>query len=181
MVKKLDTIDSSLIHDNPFWSTRKDRYRLPDGSEGDYFYVDSRGSVIVLPRLDDGRTVMVRQWRYLFGRASVEFPGGGIAEDTTPVQAARRELMEEAGLGFEETDLTLLGSFAPCDGMTNERCHVFEVLRTFPVGPAPEPSEEFEIVAYFPREIDERVLSGEIFDGMSVAAWGMSVLRRPPL
>ena len=78
MSEKWQQISRETLFDNPYYRISHDRYRRPDGEIGDYYYVDIPGSTMVVPALADGRLVLVRQYRYLMARPSLEFPAGGL-------------------------------------------------------------------------------------------------------
>jgi ADP-ribose pyrophosphatase len=142
---------------------------LPSGKEGEYHYVDSYGSSCVVPVLPEGSILLVNQYRYLAGRESLEFPCGAVKEGSTHDQTAWQELAEETG--YSATSLVLAGSFNPYNGVTNEICQVYIARDLRFVGGSPDDTEEFETIALTPDEIDRRMRTGAIWDGMSIAAW----------
>lgn len=154
---------------NPWWSYMHDTVLLPSGSRGEYHYVHTPGSVMVIPRRDDGRIVLVRQYRYLNDRESVEFPAGGIKDGAAAEDAARDELREETSL--QAGRLTKLGSFNPFNGVTDELCALFLAERLATCEGTPDETEEFEILHRSPDEITAMIVAGEIWDGMTLAAW----------
>ncbi len=153
-----------------------DEYNWPDGTVGEYHYVQTNGSTMIIPQLDETTFVLTRQYRYLNGRVSLEFPGGGIKKGLEPEQNAREELEEEAG--YEAGYLNELGIFNPFNGVTDEICHVFLARDLNFVGAKPEPSEEFEIITLSFNEIEEKIRTGELWDGMSLASWSLYLTRR---
>jgi ADP-ribose pyrophosphatase len=85
-----------------FLEVRRDDVRLPDGSTATREYIRHPGAVAVIPLLDDGRLVLVRQFRYPIGRTIVEFPAGKLDAGEAPLSCARRELAEETGYRARE-------------------------------------------------------------------------------
>lgn len=79
----LRRISTVQLARNPYWEYWLDTYSLRDGREQPYYFVHTRGSVMIIPITEDGSLVMVRQFRYLWQRESIEFPGGGIPEGAT--------------------------------------------------------------------------------------------------
>ncbi|MBK9249900.1 MAG: NUDIX hydrolase [Ignavibacteria bacterium] len=68
------------------------------GTVGEYHYVHSRGATLIIPQLPDGTFILVRQFRYLLQRESLEFPCGGINPQwAEPLENAHKELLEETG------------------------------------------------------------------------------------
>lgn len=92
-----ETIRTEQVFAGRLLDVRRDRVRLPDGSESTREYIVHPGAVVVVPLLDDGRLVMERQWRYPLERAMLEFPAGKLEAGEPPLQCAKRELLEETG------------------------------------------------------------------------------------
>jgi ADP-ribose pyrophosphatase len=171
MLKRLAPISMEVLHRNPWWEYRHDRYLHPDDSEGDFYYVHTPGAVFVIPELEDGRIALLRQFRYLNQRESLEFVGGGMKQGKSHEEMAREELLEEAG--YEAGALVKLGWFNPMNGATDEECHVF-LAKGLKAGEArPESSEEFEAVIVTKDELSGLIRTGEIWDGMTLAAFAL--------
>lgn len=165
-------ISTEIVHQNPWWQYRHDHYELPSGAKGEYFYVDKPGSVMIIPFLEDGRVVMVREYRYLNERWSIEFPGGGVIEGDIFEDAARKELLEETGFTAEE--FVNVGEFNPHNGIANELCRIYLSKGLVQGAPQLDLGEEaMETIARRPDEIDEMVSRNEIWDGMTLAAWAL--------
>ncbi|CAD5374458.1 ADP-ribose pyrophosphatase [Rubrivivax sp. A210] len=85
-----------------FLEVRRDTVRLPDGSSATREYIQHPGAVAVVPILDDGRLVMVRQYRYPIAKVLLEFPAGKRDPGETTLACAMRELAEETGYTARE-------------------------------------------------------------------------------
>lgn len=171
MIKKFDTIKTEQLHENPYWVYRKDEYLMPNGEHGEYYYVETPGSVFVIPALPDNRFVLVKQYRYLNGKYSIEFPGGGIKAAFSILENAENELKEEAGIIAGK--IRKIGEYNPLNGVTNEICHVYFAEDLSFVSNAPDAGEEFSILTFNESEIDSLIKSGELWDGMTLAAWSL--------
>jgi ADP-ribose pyrophosphatase len=171
-LSKWKKLSQRELDKNPWWVYRQDTFMLPNGEVGDYFYVHTNGSSLVIPLLDDGTIVMVKQYRYLCDEESLEFPCGGVKAAGDYLSTAIHELAEEAG--FASADLRHVGQFNPFNGVTNEWCRVYIAKQLRTVEARPDVTEEFELQHLRPTEIDERIRSGEIWDGMSIAAWAIA-------
>lgn len=92
---------SVYLHRQPWLTVRKDHLRLSNGEEiPDYFVLEYPNWVNTLGITKEGLFVLVRQYRHALGRASYELCAGvAEASDADPVDAARRELLEETGYG----------------------------------------------------------------------------------
>lgn len=170
-------VSESVVVENPWWAYRRDAVEMPNGRPGEYHYVHTEGSAMVVPVLASGRLLMVRQYRHLASRESLEFPGGGVKHGATPEDTARSELAEEVGQAAGE--LVPVGRFNPFNGVTDEMCHVFLARGLVPAaGARPDETEELEVESVAPEDLEARILAGEVWDGMTIAAWH---LARPAL
>jgi ADP-ribose pyrophosphatase len=163
------TLTRAVQFKNPWWSYGKDTVVLPSGKEGEYHYVHSLGSACVIPVDENGKVLLVNQYRYLGGRESLEFPCGAVKEGATHDQTAWHELAEETG--FSAVSLVCIGEFNPYNGVTDEMCRVYLARDLRNVGANPDETEQFELVRLAPSEISRMIQSGELWDGMTIAAW----------
>ena len=167
-----EKVSSEIKFKNPWWTYKFDKCRLPDGKEYDYHYVHTAGSSFIIPVKDNGKILLVNQYRYLNDRFSIEFPGGGIKENQLPEFVARKELIEETGL---KGDLKKIGYFNPYNGIADEICHVFIANNLMPSDEEiKDEQEEFEMVELTPPEIEQKIQSNEIYDGMTMASWAIA-------
>lgn len=154
---------------NNWWTYLIDEVQLPSGKSGEYHYVHTNGSSLVIPVFDDGKILMVKQYRYLAGKESLEFPCGSIADGVTVEQMAAQELAEEAGV--EAGELTFVGVYNPYNGVTDEMCNVFIARKLTPFYIPHDDTEEFERITLCREDIESKIKSNEIWDGMTLAAW----------
>jgi ADP-ribose pyrophosphatase len=168
-LKPWKTVSTSVKFKNPWWTYKLDRFAMASGKEGEYHYVHTNGSSLVVPILPDGRIMMVKQYRYLARRESIEFPCGAVKDGSTYDETAAHELVEETG--YEAGEMAKSGLFNPYNGVTDEMCQVYIARQLRHVGAKPDETEEFEFVPMTPEEIEAMILDGTIWDGMSVAAW----------
>jgi len=164
-------LSQEQVTSNPWWTYRRDRYQLPNGATGEYHYVHTEGASMIIPVDDDDRLVMVRQYRYLCNRDSLEFPCGGVKPESSYDQTAAMELAEEAGLSAES--LTPAGEFNPYNGVTDEVCRVYLARGLKPGSARPDETEEFSVVRLTPEELEDRISAGHVWDGMTLAAWSL--------
>ncbi len=166
---KWKRISQSVLSKNPWWTYKRDEFILPNGRQGEYFYVHTNGASLIVPVLGDGRLVLVNQYRDLCDRESLEFPCGGVKDGDTYDNTAVQELEEEAG--YRARDWRIAGEFDPYNGVTDELCRVFIASNLSAVGSKPDETEEFERLTLTSDEIEARIVSGVIWDGMTIAAW----------
>ncbi len=85
-----------------FLEVRRDEVRLPDGCSTTREYIRHGGAVGIVPLLDDGRVVLVRQYRYPVARVLLEWPAGKLDAGESQLGCAMRELAEETGYRARE-------------------------------------------------------------------------------
>jgi ADP-ribose pyrophosphatase len=147
---------------------RRDRVRWPDGTEADYRVIEGPEAVFVVPYLQNGSTVLVRQWRHSWQETSWEIPAGTLEPGEEPLACAHRELREEAGLIAD--DWTPLGT-ARGTALLTGRAHLFLARGLRRVQRTPEPYERDMILREVPfRTALDAALSGEIEHAASISA-----------
>lgn len=174
MTKKYITLQSEVVHQNPRWAYKHDQVQLPSGGASDYFYGEKAGGVIIVPVLTDGRLLLVRQERYLQGKQSVEFPRGAMGVSELPSEAATREFVEETGSNLDE--LVGLGVIESWNTSLRNPLHIF--LATGVLAGSGQhvvdPDEEIEVMFRRVDEFEDMIRRGEIWDGITLAAWALA-------
>lgn len=147
---------------------REDAIRFPDGVEAIYTVLVNPDSAFVVPHFDNGETVLVRQWRHAWEESSWEVPAGTVDRDEEPLECARRELAEEAGLiGVRYTSLGVVHGAAFLTG----HAHLFLVESLTETDRRPEGSEQDMEVLRLPFvEALDAALEGQIIHSGSVTA-----------
>jgi len=90
-------LETERVFDGRLLDVRRDLVALPDGSTASREYIVHPGAVVMIPLLDDGRLVLVRQYRYPMRRVMLEFPAGKLDAGEPVLACAQRELAEETG------------------------------------------------------------------------------------
>jgi len=171
MNKKYSQISTDILANNPYWDYKRDLYTLPDLTIGEFHYIETKGSVMIIPLLTLKSMIMVKQFRYLNQQNSLEFPGGGCKTIFSIDENAKRELIEETG--YNTHNLIKIGSFNPFNGVTNEICNVYLAKDIIKQNSNPDQSEEFEILNIHFDTFEQLIRSGDIWDGMTLAVWSM--------
>ena len=146
-------------------------FRAPDGSTFDRDFVHHPGAVAVVPLLADHRVLLVRQYRTPLGRETLELPAGVCdKEGEARVEAARRELEEEAGLvpGAIEELLTIHTG----PGFTDEEITLYLATELVETARAADGVEEQHMVSEIIdlADLDDLTSSGAISDAKTVLA-----------
>jgi ADP-ribose pyrophosphatase len=176
MSDKFSRISSRIIETNPYWNYKLDEYKLPSGANGEYHYVDSRGSTLIIPELDKNKIILTTQFRYLNQKESIELPGGGLALGLSYEENALKELEEETG--YTAGKMEFLGEFNPFNGVTNEICKVYLATELSEKKVVQDETESITISTYTPDEIFNLITSNKIWDGMSISAYLIYTIKK---
>jgi ADP-ribose pyrophosphatase len=152
------------------------RFEPPEGPARDFWVVEAPDWINVIPLTDEGRVVMVRQYRFGIEGFTLEIPGGMCDPGEPPATAGGRELREETG--YEARELVPLGFVHPNPAVQTNRCHTFLALGVRPAG-APEPDEDeaFEVVTVPLGDIPGLIRDGTITHALVIAAFHLLSLR----
>jgi ADP-ribose pyrophosphatase len=145
-----------------------DTVKLPNGEQSMREIVRHPGAVAVVPLLDNGEIVMVRQFRLPAGRVMLEIPAGTLHEGEDPQLGAERELQEE--IGQRPGKLQPIGGEFTAPGYTTEYIHFFLATELEESKLAVDDDEFLENVTLPLDEALRRVENGEIADGKTIAA-----------
>lgn len=124
--------------------------------------------VNVVPVTEDGRVVLVRQYRAGTDAMTLEIPGGTLDEgETDPAAAAKRELLEETGYLADE--LIFLGRVVPNPAIQGNYCHFYLAPGVKPVGPQHlDPNEEMSVEVVRLEDIRRMIADHEIVHALGI-------------
>ncbi|MBC7941437.1 MAG: NUDIX hydrolase [Chitinophagaceae bacterium] len=152
----------------------RDEVKLPDGGLATREYIRHPGAVAVLPLLDDGRVVLVRQFRYPVGRVLLELPAGKLEEGESTLACGQRELMEETG--FVADEWAYAGEIHNAAAYSTESIWLW-FARGLTAGPQRLDRGEFvEVVRHSEAELDDLQAAGQLPDVKTVI--GLHILQR---
>lgn len=132
-------------------------------------FIKHKGAAAVVPVTEDGKILMVRQYRNALERYTLEIPAGALdAEDEPGLTCASRELEEETGYRSEHLEwlITLRTTVTFC----NERIEVYVAKDLIPSRQHLDEDEFIDLKAYSLDELKEKIFSGEIEDAKTVAS-----------
>jgi ADP-ribose pyrophosphatase len=142
--------------------------RMPSGKTVQREIVRHPGAVLIVPVLDSGEVVLIRNFRISLERPLYECPAGTM-EPPEPAEAcAARELVEETG--YEAATLVSLGWFYTTPGLTDEKMHAFVGKGLRPVGQDLEEDECISVCPVPREEAFAMIDRGEITDAKSMLA-----------
>ena len=124
-MEEIKRIKRELVYEGKIVEFYKDTMAIPNGNVVEWDHLEHKGAAAVIPVLDDGRIVLVRQLRNSVEKYTWEIPAGGLDGREEPtIVAARRELAEETGFTTDE-ELEFLISIHPIVAYGNEKIDIY--------------------------------------------------------
>lgn len=158
-----------LIYRGAILSVYKDHMEFPDGSTAEWDFIKHDGAAAVVPVMEDGRILMVRQFRNALDRETLEIPAGKLDDpNESGFTCSKRELEEETGYRSENLEwlLTLRTTVAFC----NEKIEIYVAKDLIPSKQHLDEGEYVDVKAYTMEELKEMIFTGEIEDSKTIAA-----------
>lgn len=141
---------------------------LPDGRRVVYDLIDHKSGVCILPVCEDGRIILVRQYRNSIDDVTYEVPAGFIDDGETPKNAVVRELKEETG--GTARDVQFVTKTVLAIGTSNEQTYVY-IGRGVSGGKQSLDENEFISCEYIKLDdVDDMISRGEIVDSKTLIA-----------
>ncbi|MDE7438902.1 MAG: NUDIX hydrolase [Clostridia bacterium] len=159
-------LKSKTVYDGKILTLEVDEVELPDGKKSYRECVRHSGGAAVL-LIKDNKILLVKQYRYLYGKPIYEIPAGKLNKGEDPKIAAARELEEETGYRAE---LSHLLDIYPSVGYTDEIIHIYFAQSYEVVG---QKLDEGEFLNYYFIDIEtvlKMIESGEINDAKTIVA-----------
>jgi len=181
-------LESEILHSGSYISLRRDVVRDGGGQRRQREVVIHPGAVAILALLDDGRLLLVRQYRHAVGEVCLEIPAGTLdrlpdGRTEPPAEAAVRELTEETG--YRAGRWRKLAAFYTAPGFASEEMHLYLATQLTPVdgyaGPAPD--ERLELAPVPWAEALELAQQGGVRDAKTLVGlfWLELLARRGEL
>ena len=167
--KKWKVLSSEYLVRRPWLTARRDVAELPDGRINDEYYVlEYPDWVNVIALTVDGKMIMERQYRHALGNTCYELPCGVIEAGETPLEAAKRELLEETGYAGGEWRewMNLSPNPATCTNMA----HSFLAVGVEKVsGQHLDATEDIDVYLLDPDYVRELLLENQILQALMAA------------
>lgn len=168
-MEEFKRLERTLVAHGAIIDYYQDTMQIPNGNVVKWDFIGHKGAAAVLPVDEQGRIIMVSQYRNALDRYTLEIPAGGLQSTEEPTaDAAARELSEETGYVAEHMELliTIRTTVAFC----NEKIDIYVADHLIPGSQHLDEDEYVQVKAYSVEELTEMIYSGKIQDSKTVAA-----------
>lgn len=168
-------MQSKRIYTGMIVNVNVDTVTLPNGLTVDLEVVRHPGAAAVVPMKDDGRVVLIRQFRHAAAGFIYEIPAGKLHPGEDPAACAARELEEE--IGYKAGKLELLSSIFTAPGFTDEVIHIYQATGLMIGQQQLDHDEVLEVIELPLLEAIGMIESGAIRDAKSIVGLQTVYLR----
>ncbi len=169
MAEEIRRIKRELVHKGAVIDMYCDTMEFENGNTAKWDFIHHDGAAAVVPVTDEGKILMVRQFRNALERYTLEIPAGKFDDPNEEgIVCAARELEEETGYRSENLEwmITLRTTVAFC----NERIEIFAAHNLIPSKQNLDENEYIDVGAYTIDELKKKIFTGEIEDSKTVSA-----------
>lgn len=167
-------LDSESVYDSRIFTLKRVQRESPSGESVSFVQVDAPDWVTVIPELPvsggESEFLIVRQFRHGNQQVGMEFPAGTVDPGESPLETARRELLEETG--YEASELVEIGVTSPNPAFMNNKTHTFMARGLRQV--AKQHLDEYEILDVHRKSFSQLVNLigyGEYASAITTQAW----------
>jgi len=166
-MKNYKVIKSETIFNGKVFDIQVDQIEYDSGNGGVREVVIHNGGAVVVQVKDDGKIILVKQYRYPFQKLLLEAPAGKLEKDEDPLNCAERELTEETG--YKANKIIELGKIYTSPGFCSEILHIYLARELSPGAHNREEGEHgMEVLELTLGEIEKMIGNGEIVDAKTI-------------
>lgn len=168
-MKEFKRVKREVVYKGAILDFCKDDIITPNGNNVKWDYLEHKGAAAIIPVMEDGRIIMVRQWRNAIDKFALEIPAGGRDGIDEPTLAcAARELEEETG--YTSDDIHFLQTIVPAIAYSGEKIDVYVAFNLKKSEQHLDPDEDINLEIYAVEELIEKIINNEINDSKTVAS-----------
>jgi ADP-ribose pyrophosphatase len=160
--------ESKKIFSGYVFDIKVDQIEYNSGNKGVREVILHNGGAVVVPVTEEGKIVLVKQYRYPFDEFIFELPAGKLEVDENPQTCATRELTEETG--YTSQNVIALGKIYTTPGFCNEILYIYLATDLKAGNHNREEGEHgMEVYEFTLDEINEMISKGEIVDSKTIS------------
>ena len=167
-MEEIKRLERRLIHKGAIIDYYQDTMQIPNGNVVKWDLIDHKGAAAIVAVREDGKLLMVRQYRNALDRETLEIPAGGLNGREEPTEtAARRELQEETG--YTANEVELLTSIYTTVAFCNEKIDIYVARGLKHPGEQHLDEDEYiNVEAYSIEELKDMIFSCKIQDAKTI-------------
>lgn len=171
MLEHATRIKRELVHKGTIIELNRDTMEVPGGGIEYFDFIYHKGAAAVVPVKDDGKILMVRQFRNAIDDYTLEIPAGGKnGVDEPTLDCAYRELEEETGYYTDKENLELLITLYTTVAFCNEKIDIYVAKNLTKTAQHLDDDEFIDVEEYTVDELMELIYTGKIVDAKTIAA-----------
>ena len=168
-MREFKRIDRKVVYEGAILDFCEDDIITPKGNNVKWDFLQHKGAAAVIPVMNDGRIIMVRQWRNAIDKFALEIPAGGKdGIDEPTMQCAARELEEETG--YRSDNIHFLQTLVPAIAYSGEKIDVYVAFDLVKSHQHLDPDEDIELELYTVEELMEKIINNEINDAKTISS-----------
>ena len=169
MAEVYKRIDRKLVHKGAIIDYYQDTVQIPNGNVATWDFIMHKGAAAAFPVTEEGKILMVKQYRNALDRFTIEIPAGGLnGADEPTMDAARRELEEETG--YVASDMKLLVSVRTTVAFCNEKIDIYLATGLKRTAQHLDEDEFVDVEEYSIEDLTDMIFSGKIQDSKTLGA-----------
>ena len=162
-------LKSEVLYRGKVFNTKVDQIEYDSGNKAVREVAEHAGGAVMVPVTDDGKIIMVTQYRFPVQKVLLELPAGKLDNGEDPLHCAIRELEEETG--YKSKNVKEIGSIYTTPGYSSEKLCIFLATDLKKGNYNREEGEHgMEVYELTLKEIEEKILKGEIVDSKTISA-----------
>jgi ADP-ribose pyrophosphatase len=164
---------SEILYKGKVFDLQIDEITYDSGNKGIREIAVHSGGAVIVPITNEGKIVLVKQFRYPFQKYMLEMPAGKLNKGEDPYLCAVRELEEETG--YKADKVEKLGAIATTPGFCTEILHLYIATGLTPGRHNREEGElTMEVYEYSFEDVERLISEGELYDAKSICAFHMA-------
>ena len=168
-MEKFKRLERTLVHKGAIIDYYEDTIQVPNGNIVKWDFIGHKGAAAVVAVKEDGKLLMVRQYRNALDRFTLELPAGGLDQADEPGRdCSARELEEETG--YRSDDLEWLITLRTTVALCNEKIEVYVARNLIRTHQHLDENEFVNVEARTVEELKQMIFEGKIEDSKTVAA-----------